>query len=104
MYVSFKVPYISDVHLKRKQIFDILTNKMEIPHSLIVMWPKVFDADVITLEQRHRFLLKVDRAQYDPKKENYVALQIMTETNDQDFCVNVAKATVTEYYQFLKTI
>ena len=87
-----------------RKTFDILHNTMEIPHHLIAMWPKILDSHITRIEQRHRFLLKVGRAQYDPKKENYVSLQRLTETVDEDFCVDVAKATVAEYYQFLKAI
>ena len=87
-----------------EEIFDILHHKMDIPHSLMVVWPKVFDSSPLMLEQRHRFLLKVDRAQYDPKKENYVSLKSLVTTKDDMFCVDIAHASLAEFYNFLKSI
>lgn len=96
--------FVSDPFKLIGIVFDILHNKMDIPHSAMVAWPRIFNCDPISLEQRHRFLLKVDRAQYNPTKENYVSLQSLVTTSDEDFCVDVAKASLTEYYEFLKTI
>ena len=87
-----------------EDVFNVLHHKMDIPHSLMVVWPKILEAQTIDLEQRHRFLLKVNRAQYDPTKENYVSLKQLVATKDEEFCIEIAQASLLEYYNFLKTI
>ena len=77
---------------------------MDIPHSLIVVFPSVFESSPIEIESRHRFLLKVDRAQYDPTKENYVSLKRLVAMKDDIFCIEIAQASLMEYYNFLKMI
>ena len=87
-----------------EDVFNVLHHKMDIPHSLMVVWPKILETRTLDLEQRHRFLLKVNRAQYDPKKENYVSLKQLVATKDEEFCIEIAQASLLEYYNFLKTI
>lgn len=84
--------------------FERLYKTMEIPHSLIAKFPQILRSDGLKLAERHRFLLKLGRAQYNPTKENYVPLKDLIESKEADFCVNIAKASVKEYYKFLKTI
>lgn len=104
MLLNYPKLYIIKPFSRVEIVFDILYNTIEIPHSLMVSWPEIFNSNINRLHQRHRFLLKVDRAQYDPTKENYVSLKTLIQPTDEDFCVDVAKASVIEFYNFLKTI
>ena len=77
---------------------------MGLTHGHLAQWPGVLKTRLHILKQRHRFLLLLERAQYDPNKENYVSLQALVSGKDQDFCQKVAKTNVSDYYNFLKTI
>lgn len=50
------------------------------------------------------FLEKLGRAQFDPKKENFVPILALAEGTDVDFCKNFAKCTIDDYNHFLKTL
>lgn len=56
------------------------------------------------IKQRHLFLEKLGRSQYNPKKENYVPIKSLIEDTDAEFCRNIAKCTVNDYNIFLKTL
>ncbi|XP_067666952.1 transcription termination factor 3, mitochondrial-like [Haliotis asinina] len=84
--------------------FDYLYNTMEMSHNKLVEWPQVFRCRLHIIQQRHRFLLSVDRAQYDPTKENYVSLNALVSGTDLAFCENVAKVSIFQFNNFLKSI
>lgn len=84
--------------------FDYLHNVIGISHELIVAWPSVLQTRLHLLQARHRFLLHVGRAQYDPTKENYVSLKALVSGKDSEFCRLVAKVPTVELNNFLKTI
>lgn len=84
--------------------FEYLHNTMKISHEQMLKMPKILFARKIRLEQRHLFLVKLGRAQYDSKKENYVSLDNLDSGSDSDFCANVAKASIQAYNTFLKSL
>ena len=94
---------VSDKHQLGKR-FDFLHNVMGLSHQHLVTWPAVFRSRLHILQQRHRFLLLMGRAQYDPTKENYVSLKALVSGRDRDFCFHVAKASTTQFNNFLKTL
>lgn len=84
--------------------FDYLHNTMKISHEDILLFPNTLKCRKSRLKERHQFLLKLNRAQYDPKKENYVSLKQLIEGTDSDFCKNIAKSSVDIYNTFLKSL
>lgn len=66
--------------------------------------PKVLTSRKFRIQQRHLFLEKLGRAQYDPKKEHYVSLEKLVAGTDSEFCANVAKSSVQAYNTFLKSL
>lgn len=56
------------------------------------------------LMERHMFLDKLGRAQYDPKKPNYVSLFALVTGDDATFATEIAKSSVHAYNAFLKTL
>lgn len=56
------------------------------------------------VKQRHTFLERLGRAQYDPKKENFVPIMALVEDTDIEFCKNYAKCNVSDFNIFLKTL
>ncbi|KAL3889667.1 hypothetical protein ACJMK2_001999 [Sinanodonta woodiana] len=84
--------------------FDFLHNTMGLSHEALVQWSQIFMCRVHILEQRHRYLVSLGRAQYDPKKENYVSLHALVSKLDADWCPDVAKTSVAQFNEFLKTL
>ncbi|XP_074543104.1 transcription termination factor 3, mitochondrial [Halichoeres trimaculatus] len=91
---------------KRKltQIFDFLHNTMKVPHQLIVKFPQVLNAKYLRIRERHLFLEYLGRAQYDPSLPNYISLERLVSLPDDTFCVEVALATLKDFYLFQKTL
>ena len=65
-------------------------------HSLEVPLPR--------LEARIKFLKAVGRDKFDPKQPNFVSPEALFLGDDQDFCINVAKVSVSTFNQFCKTL
>ncbi|KAK3611918.1 hypothetical protein CHS0354_013985 [Potamilus streckersoni] len=84
--------------------FDFLHNTMGLSHETLVQWSQIFRCRVHILEQRHRYLVSLGRAQYDPKKENYVSLHALVTNVDADWCPEIAKTSVAQFNEFLKTL
>jgi mTERF domain-containing protein len=77
---------------------------MGLSHKDILLWPQIFCTRTFIIEQRHRYLVSLGRAQYNPKKENYISLRDLVRGLDADFCENVAKSSVEQFNEFVKTI
>ncbi|XP_053571202.1 transcription termination factor 3, mitochondrial [Bombina bombina] len=104
-HMATKVPKMITTNKKKlTETFDYVHNKMEIPHHLIVKCPQVFNTKLMRLKERHLFLTFLGRAAYDPTLPNYVSLEKLSSMPDDVFCGEVAKATVLEFDQFLKTL
>ncbi|XP_078253279.1 transcription termination factor 3, mitochondrial [Rhinoraja longicauda] len=84
--------------------FDYLHNTMGIPHHLITKFPQVFNAKFLRIKDRHLFLQHLGRAQYDPSQPNYVSLDKLVATPDDVFCTTLAKATLSDFETFQKTL
>lgn len=77
---------------------------MDISHELIAKTPRVLNTSKQKMDSRHRFLIKCGRDQYDPTKENYISLMSLITKSDEEWCFEVAKSSVAEYNNFMKTI
>ncbi|KAM3959066.1 mitochondrial transcription termination factor 3 [Aphomia sociella] len=86
------------------QRFNYIHNVMKIPHSTIVECPDIILCRNFKLKQRHLFLEKLGRAQYNPKKENYVPIIALAEGSDLEFCNKYAKCNIKDFNIFLKTL
>ncbi|VVC92924.1 unnamed protein product [Leptidea sinapis] len=85
------------------QRFNYIHNIMNIPHERILQHPDVLMSRNFRVKQRHEFLDKLGRSQYNPAKENYVPLMALCEGTDIDFCTKFAKCNVDDFNIFLKT-
>lgn len=56
------------------------------------------------VKQRHTFLERLGRAQYNPTKENFVPIIALVEDTDVEFCRKYAKCNVSDFNTFLKTL
>lgn len=77
---------------------------MEISHSQMVEEPLVLLSRQHRLEQRHRFLAQLGKAQYDPTQPLYTSLTMLVSGTDEEFVMNVAKSSIATYEAFLKTL
>lgn len=77
---------------------------MHIPHEQILQTPEILTCRQRRLKERHQFLVKLKKDQFDPKKPNYIGLIAMVEDNDGQFATEVAKSSAEEYNMFLKTL
>ncbi|GLV45745.1 mitochondrial transcription termination factor 3 [Carabus blaptoides fortunei] len=84
--------------------FDYVHKTMKISHEQILQMPKILTSRKFRIQQRHLFLEKLSRAQYNPKSENYVSLEQLVAGTDSEFCANVAKSSVQAYNTFLKSL
>uniref|UniRef100_A0A8D9F1D1 Transcription termination factor 3, mitochondrial n=1 Tax=Cacopsylla melanoneura TaxID=428564 RepID=A0A8D9F1D1_9HEMI len=83
--------------------FNYVHSEMLIPHSAIVEYPNILTSRLFRVQNRHLFLVKLSRNQYDPTKEHYVSLESLISGSDAEFCTNVARTTIELYNMFLKT-
>ncbi|XP_022820702.1 transcription termination factor 3, mitochondrial [Spodoptera litura] len=84
--------------------FNYIHNVMKISHQTIKQNPEILMCRKFRIRQRHLFLEKLGRSQYDPKKENYIPIQSLVEDSDINFCKNVAKCDINDFNSFLKTL
>ncbi|XP_059048902.1 transcription termination factor 3, mitochondrial [Achroia grisella] len=84
--------------------FHYIHNIMNIPHETILKSPGVILCRNFKLKQRHLFLEKLGRAQYNPNKENYVPIIALAEGTDLEFCNKYAKTNISDFNIFLKTL
>ncbi|KAJ8726294.1 hypothetical protein PYW07_000992 [Mythimna separata] len=84
--------------------FNFIHNEMKISHQTILKTPEILMCRKFRIKQRHLFLEKLGRSQYNPKKENYVPIKSLIEDTDTEFCRNIAKCSVDDFNTFLKTL
>ena len=73
-------------------------------HDSLAQWPNVFRTRLHLLQQRHTYLTSLARAQYDPERENYVSLKALVGSTEREFCERLAKTSVAQFHDFLKTL
>ncbi|XP_066157049.1 transcription termination factor 3, mitochondrial [Euwallacea fornicatus] len=86
------------------QTFEYLNNKMDIPYECLLNFPGALSCRATRLKQRHQFLVKLRRDQFNPRKPNYISLDSMVKGTDMHFAIEVAKSTIEEFNLFLKTL
>ncbi|CAK1549846.1 unnamed protein product [Leptosia nina] len=84
--------------------FNFIHNIMKIQHESILQNANILTYRNFIVKQRHLFLQKLGRAQYDPMKENYINLDALCNGTDIEFCAKYAKCNVQDFNTFLKTL
>ena len=77
---------------------------MGLTHPEIVKFPQILRSREYRIKQRHKYLKSLGRAQYDSKKPNYVSPEALVAGTDVDFCYHLAKSSIQNYNDFLKTL
>lgn len=86
-----------------QKTFDYCHQTIGFSHATIMKFPRILRYPYYHVQQRHEFLKSIGRDQYDPEKPNYVSLDALVMANDVVFCRKVAKCSISQYNQFLKT-
>ncbi|XP_054909856.1 transcription termination factor 3, mitochondrial isoform X2 [Poeciliopsis prolifica] len=104
-HIVIAVPKVLTANKKKlTQIFDFVHNTMKVPHHLITKFPQVFNSKFLRLRERHLFLEYLGKAQYDPDLPSYISLDRLASLPDENFCTDLAMATLEDFYLFQKTL
>lgn len=85
-------------------IYDYLTREMKIDNSMLLKQTKIFKTRLFKIKQRHGFLASLGKAQYDPTKDLYVALDNLAVATDAEFVENIAKVPYAQFDAYLRTL
>lgn len=77
---------------------------MSIEPKQIIQDPGILLCRFNRLRQRHRFLQKLGRDQFNPLKPNYVSLNSLVHASDSEFSTDIAKSSIQIFNMFLKSI
>lgn len=84
--------------------YDYITNVMKIDNQLLLMTPSILRSRFFVIKERHGFLRKIDRAQYDPRFPLYIPLDELCKGTNEEFCLNLAKRPLEEFESYLRTL
>lgn len=84
--------------------YDFILNRMNIDNSQLSKTPNILNNRLFRIKERHGFLWKIKRAQYDPTKELYVSLDSLCIGTDDEFAEKIAKTPYEEYDRYLRTL
>jgi len=84
--------------------FDILYHDMGYERHLIVHFAPCLNEDLLKMRSRMKLLKKLDKAQVDPTKPNYVSPEAFAIYDDIKFCNQVARIPIDLYDKFMQTV
>lgn len=93
----------SDRYVLMKR-YDFITNNMKIDNNQLVLTPHILEQRLFRIKERHGFLKKIGRDQYNPKLPLYISIDELCKGNDDHFAIHVAKQTYEEYDSYLRTL
>lgn len=77
---------------------------MQLSHQRIVNAPEILYCREHRLRQRHEYLVRLGKAQYDPSRPLFVPFKQLVEGTDDEFVLNVAKTSYAAFDAFLRTL
>lgn len=83
--------------------YDYIIDHMKIDNEQLVKMPSILTNRLFRIKERHGFLKKIGRAQYNPKLALYVSLDDLCMGNDDEFCERIGKP-YEEYDRYLRTL
>lgn len=84
--------------------YDYILDHMKIDNSLLIKQPHILTDRLYRIKERHGFLKRIGRAQYNPKLELYVSLNELCRGTNEEFCEKIAKRPYEEFDQYLRTL
>ena len=84
--------------------YEFVTEHMKIENSQLVMQPYILKERLFRIKERHGFLKKIGRAQYNPKLPLYTSIDDLGRGTDEQFAIDIAKRTYEEYDSYLRTL
>lgn len=86
------------------QRYDYVSHHMKVPSSHLAKDPYILASRLFRIQERHGFLKKIGRAQYNPTLELYISLNELCKGTDEEFVTNLAKRPYEEYDSYLRTL
>jgi len=77
---------------------------MKVPQDVICHQPDILMEREHKIRERHLFLQRLGRAQYNPRLPGYISLDALIKSDDVEFCNNIAKSSIDSFNSFLKTL
>lgn len=84
--------------------YDYINHNMGLDNAQLAKTPFILIARLFRIKERHGFLKKIGRAQYDPHKPLYVCPDQLCVGVDEEFALNIAKRPVDEFHGYLRTL
>lgn len=84
--------------------YDYITKVMHIDNEMLVRQPKILRTRLFKIKQRHGFLHSIGKAQYDPARDLYIAIDNLVVGTDEAFVENIAKVPYIEFDAYLRTL
>lgn len=84
--------------------YDFIVDHMKIENNQLVSTPHIMEQRLFRIKERHGFLKKIGRAQYNPKLPLYISIDDLCKGTDDQFAVDIAKRTYEEYDHYLRTL
>lgn len=84
--------------------YDFINYSMELDNEQIAKTPFILIARYFRLRERHKFLKKMDRNQYDPQKPLYVSPNELALLPDEVFAEKLAKRPLADFQNYLRTL
>lgn len=77
---------------------------MGLSNKQITSWPNILNTREKILKQRHSVLSQLHKAIYNEEEPEFVSLKSIATGTDEKFCQDVAKISLQQYYDYLKTL
>ncbi|XP_044267016.1 transcription termination factor 3, mitochondrial [Tribolium madens] len=84
--------------------FEYIHKEMNIPLETIAKMPQILTCREFRIKQRHLFLKKLGKLQFDPKQPNYISLISLVSQSDAHFATEVAGSSINAFNEFLKSL
>lgn len=77
---------------------------MKIDNNQLLLTPHILEQRLFRIKERHGFLKKIGRAQYNPKLPLYISIDELCKGTDEQFAEELAKRSYDEYDRYLRTL
>lgn len=84
--------------------YQYIIRTMNVPLNQLLKMPNILATRLFRIRERHEYLRSLGKAQYNPKLDLYVSLDILITGSNEEFAQNVAKTSYKNFEDFLKTM
>lgn len=84
--------------------YDYVNHDMGLDNEQLVRTPFILIGRHFRIRERHGFLKKIGRAQYDANKPLYISPDSLALVSDEVFAEELAKRTLAQFHEYLRTL